>query len=512
MAISPSRIVLGTPEGCSNLPGQLFAFGDRDDPMRLTVLLADHVAGLLPGDRKAQDRARTCLDPRATWRARRDALGDVLALGAEQLEGHFIAFVDVDALAPQGQETWTSDRALSMRKELFGLLLNAVERGGWLVLRTCPSRSLSAELADLDVEITDQPEPAADVQAGEVKLFAPDVRPIAAWLLRRAGFRPRDLSRIVEDVADADAHLVHLAYQMLSPTACDTGELIATLRPPQHINGCLGPLTFADQRPSATRVPRRGVEELRAAGFLQSGAEGSALRMPRLVCKLLRGFALLSMEDEVQRIHSRLGAEPITDRSKEDQIEIHHHAVKTGDLELAMRTAVFYGTELRDLATRMGLEAKRCRDRSKHRKAAEIFEHVIHRFDGADAYAWEYLGYNLALTRDAAQRDRIRHAYEQAHRLWPTNPLYHGRLLGFLGQHGDDIAREVVRWIDRYVNQYGDEHEAVSYFVEPALRGLLRGGRSEQIAWILKHRRSILERFAPQALVAPGDVAAGDEE
>lgn len=292
MKTSPSKILVGTLESCPDIPGRIFAFGERDDPMRLTVLLAEHVLKLLPADTEVQAKAQICMDPKASWRQRTRALAGALARTAEQWQGHFVALVDIDALAPQGEESWTSDRPILMRRELFTLLEDAIERGGWLVLRTAPSKSLSPELSRLQIDVAYAVEPEGSAQPDEIKLFAPEVRPVTAWLLRDAGFRPRDLSRIVEDVTNFDAHVVDLAYQVLSPAARDAGKLLAALRPPQRWNGALGPFAYADQRPSATHLPRSAVDELRASGFLQPGLSGAGAHLPvpcRWVCARSRG-------------------------------------------------------------------------------------------------------------------------------------------------------------------------------------------------------------------------------
>jgi hypothetical protein len=419
-------------------------------------------------------------------------------------EGWLFVLVDVDALVPQGEEPWTGDRTLEIRKDLFKTLGRSINDGGWLGLRTCPSRGTGAQLSELDVEQVFAPE-TEGCGAEEVRLFAPEIRPVARWLLEEAGFRPRDLSRIVEQVAQHDAHLLHLAYQCLSPAARDAGKLLSTLRPSQHYNGMLGPFAFAEQHPNPLTVPRDAVEEQREAGFLQPGGEASMLRMPRAMRRLLRDFASFSMAAAVRAVHQRLGFEPFEARPPAEQMEIHHHAVEAGDVARAKQTAKYYGTELRALATRIGLDANRTQDRVRHQEAAELFQEVVDRFDERDAYAWEYLGYNLARCRDASQNDRILRAYERALDLWDANPLYRGRLLGFRGQLGVNVASEVMSWLDHYVSAYGDETDAVSRFAEPALQGLRRGGQQTQIDEILRRRRSILQRFAPRALTSPGD-------
>ncbi|KYF85886.1 hypothetical protein BE20_13450 [Sorangium cellulosum] len=506
MPLVPSQILVGNLESYPAALGCFVAFGDRDDPMRLTVLMAQYVAGLWPHDREIQEKTGTCLDPRAPWRTRLRALGDalILAVARWKVEGPLFTLVDIDALVPQGEEPWTGDRALEMREDLFKILGHSIEQGGWLVLRTCPSKKATAEISKIDADVVPASAPSGEDPVDEVQLFAPEVRPVARWLLKEAGFRPRDLSRIVEQVKDPDAHLVDLAYQGLSSVACDAGKLLASLRPPQHHNGSIGPFAYANQSPGAMTLPRDAVEELREAGFLQPGGEPSTLRMPRLMREILRGFALLSMPGAVNALHRRLGARPIEGEPVAEQIEIHHHAVQAGDVALAKRTARFYGTELSDLARQLSIEAHREADRhskaAKFKKAAELFDYVVSQFDKTDAYAWEYLGFNLARAHDASQNDRILDAYEKAHTLWRDNPLYHGRLLGFRGKLGEWVAPEIMRWLDHYVSQYGDEREAVSYFAEAALAGLRRGGQRAQLDTVLSRKRSILERFAPRAL------------
>jgi hypothetical protein len=505
MPALPSKIVLGNLEAAPPGTALLFPFGDRDDPQRLAVLLAERLASSFPDSAEILRKARTCLSPRTSWRDRRILLGDALALATEQHTGHFVALADIDALAPQGTEDWSADRSLAMRQDLYKVVLEAVERGGWLVFRSSPERKVSADLACLDVEESYAPEPENLAYPEEANPFAPEVRPFAAWLTQRGALRPKDLSRIVADVEDFDAHLIDLAYDALPPTARDTGKLLSALRPPQHVNGALGPMAYAGERPTETAVPRAAVAALRASGFLQPSVEASTLRMPRLGRDLLGRFSHLGTGSELQRLHGRLAGEAIEGKTASVQLEIHHHAVLSRNVDLAKHTAIFYGTELRDLATQLSFDAQREHNRAKFARAAELFEYVVSTFDGNDAYAWEYLGYNLARASDAAHRQRILRAYETAHRLWPDNPLYHGRLLGFRGQLGQDVVADFASWFDRYLNKFGDEAEAVSFFAEAVLKGLRRGDENEQVARIVARKRALLERFAPRALTAVVD-------
>jgi hypothetical protein len=506
MTTLTSKIVHGTLETVPPGLGVLFPFGDRDDPQRLAVLLAEHFGAAFPDSVEIGRRARSCLDPQSSWRDRRLHLGDIFALAAEQHSGHFAALADIDALAPRGAEEWDADPSIAMRRDLYHLVLEAIERGGWLVFRTSPSRLVSADLARLDVEETYAPDRAVVPYPEEANPYAPEVRPIAAWLTQRGLLRPRDLSRIVANVEDFDEHLVDLANEALPPSARDAGKLLSAVRPPQHLNGALGPFAFAAGRPTATSIPRADVEALRTGGFLQPGADPSTLRMPRLVRDLLRRFAQLAMAGETGRLHERLAALPIESERMAEKVEIHHHAVVARDVERAKATALFYGTELRDLGTQISREAHQERDRAKFVRAAEVFQYVLDTFDRTDAYAWEYLGYNLARSREAAQQHRVLQAYENAHRLWPDNPLYHGRLLGFRGQLGQDIVADFATWLDRYVNKFGGAGDAVSFFAEAALDGLRRGNQRLQLRRIASQKRVFLERFAPRALQAITEV------
>ncbi len=505
MPALPSKIVLGTLDAAPQGTNLLFPFGDRDDPQRLAVLLAEHLASSFPASAEIVRKAGACLAPRTSWKDRRIVLGDALALATEQHAGHFVAIADIDALAPQGTEDWSADRSLAMRQDLYKIVLEAVERGGWLVFRSSPARKVSTDLARLDIEETYAPEPGSPAYPAEASPFAPEVRPIAAWLTERGALRPGDLSRIVADVEDFDAHLVDLAYDALPAAARDAGKLLSAVRPPQPANGALGPFTYGGDRPTETSIPRAAATALRASGFLQPSVEQFTLRMPRLGRDLLRRFSQMGTSSELHRLHGRLAAEPIEEKTAEAQLEIHHHAVLSRNVDLAKRTALFYGTELRDLATQLSLDAHREHSRAKFAKAAELFEYVVSTFDGADAYAWEYLGYNLARASDVAHRQRILQAYETAHRLWPDNPLYHGRLLGFRGQLGQDVVATFSSWFDRYVNRFGGEEDAVSFFTEAVLKGLRRGQENDQVARIVTQKRALLERFAPRALTAVVD-------
>jgi len=73
MTACPSKIVLGRLETASPGMPLLFPFGDRDDPQRLAVLLAERVAGAFPTSKAIAGKAHVCLDRRTSWKDRLDA-------------------------------------------------------------------------------------------------------------------------------------------------------------------------------------------------------------------------------------------------------------------------------------------------------------------------------------------------------------------------------------------------------------------------------------------------------
>ena len=357
-----------------------------------------------------------CLAPTATWRQRHTSLRDAIALTTERFGSSrsfvpFVAFVDLDALAPRGHDDWRSDRSFMMSSDIYRLVLDAVEQGGWFVYRTCPTTAVSADLADMDVEVT-YPGESDDVE--ELRPFAPEVRPTAAWLVQRGVVGRRDLSRIVTDVGNFDAHVIDLAYGALSTSARDAGKLLSAVRPPQRANGAFGAFDYADGPPTARTLSHRTAHELRESGFLQADTTGCELRMPRLVRDALARFATMGVTSELEQLHKKLAVQSLEGLPTEQKIEIHHHAVLAGDVGRAKETARFYGADLRALATDIGLDAKRLKRDNRpnsaaklFREAADLFEYIVEHFDAQDAYAWEYHGYNLAHRRhDPADRER----------------------------------------------------------------------------------------------------------
>lgn len=107
-----------------------------------------------------------------------------------------------------------------------------------------------------------------------------------------------------------------------------------------------------------------------------------------------------------------------------------------------METSDLYATDLRELGIR--LSAK-----DRWLDAARTYRAIV-KLDETDAYAWEYLGYNLARADSDKHAGEILSAYTNAHACAEGNPLFHGRLLGFRGRQGMEIDAEFTQGLLTY--------------------------------------------------------------
>lgn len=476
----------------------LFAYGDHDDHLRLAVLIAEHFRARSP---HVEEEARACMDSTSSWSDRLEALRGLLKKAAEPWrEGCLLGIGDLDALYPTGGDVWDDRESVRERRELFDELLVAIDGGGWLVLRTSPSDAVSRQLIGSCAEHRLGSEEQSPIPEDGLDLVTAECRPVATWLVREGHLRPRDIERIAAVDEELDAHLLMLACGALPPSARDTAKLLSVVRPPQAANGMMGDFRWGEGAPSAEAVPRRAVERLQECGFLQPGGESSPdrklLRMPRVVRSWLQGLAQMSLRGEVERTRRRLADQPIEDQPATPVVEAHFHAVQLGDIELAMRTSRFYRSDLRVLATRLSQHERRWSD------AARLFQFIVDA-DPRDAYAQEYLAYNLARSGATADRERILGAYQAAHDLDPGNPLYHGRLLGYLAERREgDISAEFDRGMDLYKKsvERGRRKDAVTYFAEPVLNGLKRGQQHALEKTLLERWGPTLARYAPHLL------------
>lgn len=164
------------------------AFGDEDDHLRLAALIAD---AFRPLDAEA---SAACLVPDTPWRARLEALDDLLL--ASTRGNRLAMFVDPDALAPAGHEGLFEDPGFHRERwELFDALLHAARRGGWLLVRPWPRADLAERFAELEVDGDDSDE-------GLFGALAPGARPLASWLQGGGSLGEHRLQRLVEQGED----------------------------------------------------------------------------------------------------------------------------------------------------------------------------------------------------------------------------------------------------------------------------------------------------------------------
>jgi hypothetical protein len=383
------------------------------------------------------------------------------------------------------------------------LVRDAATAGGWILVRTSRTQALATSTVFDDLDLEREIAPDTKQIPEEARLFAPECRPIASWLVERDVLRPRDLAEVERTVKCPEEHLVDLAYESLPPVARNAVSILTALRAPQALNGCYGRLPFdADAiHASARSLPATTRAVLVDSGLIQPTWGSGPWRMPRIVRARLAQLAQMMVAVELQEVH-RSQAEPGASTDAETQVEAHYHAICTGDIELSKRTAVYYGSELSEVATRLSLGAQDVQELSEKKRlftaAADLFHHVVTNFDDTDAYAWEYYGYNRARA-DSADAAEILEAYRRAFTLRPGNPLYHGRLLGFRAELGQRIVEEAIASVHQYALD-APERESVSFFIEAVMKGLWRGVQRQQAHKLLTTCHALLERLAPRTL------------
>lgn len=456
-----------TPDGPS---GSVFvAYGDEDDHLRLSVLIAQEFGTLTPSARD------TCFRPDAPWTERLEAVEQLLAAGRAAASGGILGtLVDPDALVPPSRDDpWEDPSFRRERSDFLRLLLRSVRSGGWVVVRPWPSPSLASEFEEL---VTDD-ESAEDSLLGAL---APAVRPLARWLRMRGELSERSLKRLIDQVEDPSREVLTETFRVIPAATARVAERLALLRPPQAVNGVFGPFRLSDDS-TPDSIPPGAVARLRETGVLQSFPNGKpALFMPAAIRRAWCDLGRSSRpEEDLGADHVWLGN--TYGPGVETEIEAHHHAVEAGSLESAVKTATYYGSDLRLLGFRFGRAAAERKDQTLFKKAAEVYRLVVTRFDRLDAYSWEYFGYNLARAhRDHLPSDvakTIEDAYEEAHKLAPGNPLFHGRLVGFRVSRGSYDRSEVDHLLGRY--RMSDGMPGVAFFGQMIVDGLRRSNRHD---------------------------------
>lgn len=486
-AASPS---MATFSWVSTGAPELRAYGDADDHLRLTVLLSQ----VLEQQGGSPEAGRACRERRQPWKQRLAALRELLR---SIPTGGQVTLVDPDALHTGASQTpgarWDDATFRAERDAFLRTLLQEAGRGAWTLIRPAPRTEVSEWLRDAGIESEQGPSPTSEGEEPLLSLVGLELRPILSWLLRSDLTDRQTAAELIEAASGGDPapEVVTLAYDALRPSVRETARRLGLLRPAQPLNGSLGPYRLgADPAPDAIR--RDHLESLLAAGFLQPvPTRPDLLRVPRTVRQHLGLRARLIDPMGTRTAHAWLAERG--EESTADELERHHHAVHSAKTELARRTARFYGADLRHVGFVLSHEGRRRIE--AYTEAAAVYELIVSEFDPADAYAWEYLGFNLDRSCAAADR-RVLDAYHRAVELEPSNPLYRGRLIGFRARLGEQVEGEIRHWIEYYAMSHGPS--GASYFALPVYNQLRQAGLHEQ-AHALRSRWPVFTADAADA-------------
>jgi tetratricopeptide (TPR) repeat protein len=465
------RVGVETPEASGGVP-VVRVHGEADDHLRIVTLLAHEFRDSDP------EAASACMRPKSDWSER---LGHFRALvgTAHDRRTPVACIVDLDALVPLSPDA--ADAAgddhdfRRERGQLFNLLLETTLKGCWYVVRPSPRADVTEKLASagLGVSVEEKPFPEETdrwqvrLRVAESKL-APVVSPVLRWLMDARGLDTRAAVRMLEAAGDEPTETVlEEAYDALSAGLRAQARRLSLLREPADEH----------ERRVVEVFGRQTIDTFLAAGILQpsgSGGPGARFVMPGRVRKFFYRRAVRH-EASLDGLHRLLG-ERTTAAPTSVAVEVHHHAVQGGSLEDAIRTALYYGGDLRTLGRRLSKA-------EKFDQAARVFRTILEQFEPNSAYAWEYFAFNLARASGRAvspgDRETISNAYARAHDIEPNNLLYHGRLVGFRAEVGEPVGSEVNRALATY-RQMFPTGTMLQRFATPVLWGLRRGGRGSE--------------------------------
>jgi hypothetical protein len=501
--VDPSRFLLALPDVDAPVP-TVRAYGDQDDHLRLTVLLATAL-----GDRADPALREACTARGTAWRDRRSALQQLLeeAHASGRQQDLVVRLVDPDALDMGDLDPlarWQDAAFRRERAELFALLLDRIAHGGWELIRPEPRQVTTAKLEQRDCEMIEPERPGGRISADEErlaavadKLLVSSIRPLADKLVENEHLRARELARMLEaasSAAGANDVILEIAYDVMSGDAVEAGKRLSALRGPRLWNGVAGPFALPDVADDwidqPDRIERRAAEELVQSGWVrvQQAADGTRrFDMANAARAFFRARATTTGPDRVVREHDWLARREA--RSVEDRVELHFHAVESGDATLAVATAQHYGADLRRIA--YACSRKQGATRADFESAARIYRKIVEEFDASDAYAWEYLGYNLARAYGdepiypAGVEREIVAAYARASEIDPSNPLYKGREIGFQARLGLRVHDRLRHWMGRFSRSAGDLGLVI--FADQVLKSLSRAVRRDlaREAWAI---------------------------
>lgn len=438
--------------------------GDSDEHLRLSVLIASAL-----GTPATAEAVETACSPRSSWEARSRALEEVLARAEPPSKGSPLGvLVDLDALFESAGSidlVWDDATFRSERREFIEIVLHAVAAGGWLLVRPDPCVALSLRLEDVGTHDHEE-DHAAEVTASEPPAFSAVVREIVSSLVRLELLDHVGMERW-EHQDKPVGEIIELALEQFSPHTLAAGARLSHERMPLERNGRCGPFSWNLPQSEPLGMDRDAFDTLTQRGFLLATEIGD--QAPRWMPRAVRRAFSARRQEPAEPVHG--GLSWCRDLHVPSQsIEAHWHAIMAGDAERALATARYYLNDLREIAKRHSA-SRRWHD------AAEIYARILEH-DDSDAYAWEYWGYNLARLDDDADAPRrteaIERAYARAHALAPSNPLYHGRMLGFALRRHTATIEDAHRVCAYYRHLYGQT--AVEWFGWQVAQALRRRG------------------------------------
>jgi hypothetical protein len=465
------------------------AHGEKDDHLRIIVLFAKYLGKPDDGD------VKMCLAPNTPWSERLDAFEELLRRVQGRRPSHaFAGMLHPDAfpIGKPDEELWDDASFQQERRDLFSILLRSFERGGWILVRPEPKPEVTLALQGWGciAQLSPSPGAAGDDEAELNRTMvglgmSPATQALVRGLVHSGRLPARSAIRKLAAASPGMADVVafETAYDALTISALETAERLALLRGPQVLNGAAGPFLLHEGDIDEHSLPRTAVEELVRGGWLGLGTDHTGHRcfaLPEHLRNLIYERATMVDRHAVREQHRRLAKRD--GPTVQDEVEAHYHAIAAGDEYLAIKTATYYGTDLRWLARALSEEAQRG-DVDKFLRAAELYGTIVDRFDATDAYAWEYRGYNLARYFSKTKkplsgeiRDKILQYYSKASALAENNPLYRGRELGFRARLGEDVGDEFRRLLGEFM-RIGPMQGV--FFATPVLLGPWEEGTQE---------------------------------
>ncbi len=464
-----------------DVPAVLVRDGN-DAHLRLSVLLALHAGA--PGE--ARDEA---VDPATPWRARAAAAFESLRTRGNAP----LALIDPDAAylsPPTGQAVFDDATNQRERAQFFSSVLDFGAEHGWTFVRSAPRPEVTEAMDARRIATATE-----HVASAELPDVAPALWPLARWMVAEGRAEANHLHRLLSSADDPDDALVAAYEDLLDPETRTSLRRLALLREAHPINGVIGP--FGPGEDGLRRLSSAAINLLRRSGALTQLGNGTVAIAAPLRDRLARRQALVA-RDETQLLRSELARTLQSNRDPEAALEAHRQAILGGSLQLALDTARFYASDLRVIAAQLSHRAHAARRPALYREAAAVYATIVSRFDAEDAYAWQYLGFNLERSRTAPDEtlDRqIADAYLSSCRLADAdsyNPLYHGRRLGFDARLGRDVRSELREHLARTVALHGRDH--ARWLILPARKALAAEIWADLLAdypWLagLEHKR-----------------------